>query len=155
LVSPSGTTIRLISRRGGAGDNFTNTVLDDEATTSITSIVSAGAPFTGSFRPESPLSAIDGQNGNGAWQLKVADRANLDVGILVNWSLIIAIEPATLTDSSGFYAFLNLDPATYTVRQVLQSGWNATGPAGGSYSATIVDASTALTGRDFGQVRQS
>jgi hypothetical protein len=37
LISPSGTRVTLVSRRGGSGDNFTNTVFDDGATTPISS----------------------------------------------------------------------------------------------------------------------
>ncbi len=157
LVSPAGTTVSLINRRGSSGDNFTNTVLDDEAATSITSVTSTNAPFTGNFRPESPLSLVDGQDPNGTWQLRVTDRAGADVGTLVNWSLIFGgyAEPSVTTDSSGFYSFLSLPPATYTVRRVVQSGWNATGPAGGSHTVTVVDANTTVTGQNFGQNRQN
>ena len=33
------------------------------------------APFTGSFRPEQPLSAFDGRTANGTWTLNVVDSA--------------------------------------------------------------------------------
>ena len=36
LTSPAGTTVRLIDRVGGSGDNFTNTVFSDDAATAIT-----------------------------------------------------------------------------------------------------------------------
>ena len=51
LIGPGGSpSVTLVNNRGSSGDNFTNTVFDDEAATAI----SAGAaPFTGSFRPES------------------------------------------------------------------------------------------------------
>ena len=48
LTSPAGTTVTLANRNGGGGDNFTNTVFDDEAATSL---ASGAAPFTGSFMP--------------------------------------------------------------------------------------------------------
>ena len=51
LISPEGTRVELIDDLGGFGDNFTDTVFDDEAATSISTITSAMAPFTGSFRP--------------------------------------------------------------------------------------------------------
>ena len=84
LTSPAGTTVRLVNMRGGSGDNFTNTVFDDEAATSITAGV---APFTGSFRPEQPLSAFDGQPASGTWTLKVVDTAAIDTGTLSSWDL--------------------------------------------------------------------
>ena len=49
LWSPSNTGIELFTHVGLDGDNFTDTVLDDEATESIGN---ATAPFTGSYRPE-------------------------------------------------------------------------------------------------------
>lgn len=151
LISPSGTVVPLALRRGGSGDNFVNTIFDDQAPTAI----SAGAaPFTGRFRPESPLAALVGQQANGSWQLRVSDHAGLDTGTLLNWSLIVTTEQSAVTDSAGFYAFTNLPADTYTVRRVLQGGWNATGPMGDAYLATVVDENTALLGRDFGQVRQ-
>ena len=84
LRSPSGTTIPLVSNRGGAGDNFTGTVFDDEATAAI----AAGAPpFTGSFRPEQPLSNFDGVDVNGTWTLTVVDSVGTDQGTLDSWGL--------------------------------------------------------------------
>ena len=40
------------------------------------------APFAGSFRPESPLSAFNGKSVNGTWKLRVTDTAALDVGTI-------------------------------------------------------------------------
>jgi subtilisin-like proprotein convertase family protein len=87
LITPANTTIPLCVRRGGSGDNFTNTVFDDEATTPIASGI---APFTGSFTPENPLSAADGQGSAGDWRLKAVDSAAQDVGSLGNWTLTLA-----------------------------------------------------------------
>ncbi|UGS38528.1 M36 family metallopeptidase [Capillimicrobium parvum] len=84
LKNPGGTVVTLVNGRGSSGDNFTNTVFDDEAATAI----SAGtAPFTGSFRPEAPLSAFDGAASAGTWTLNVADLASLDTGTLTSWAL--------------------------------------------------------------------
>lgn len=86
LIAPDSTTVTLIDNRGGGGHNFTGTVLDDSATTAI----SAGsAPFTGFYKPEQPLAALDGKAINGTWQLKVADFFPVDTGTLNNWSLDI------------------------------------------------------------------
>ena len=56
LVSPSGAVLELSTDNGGSGDNFTNTVFRDNAPTSITA---GTAPFTGSFRPEGTLIAVN------------------------------------------------------------------------------------------------
>jgi subtilisin-like proprotein convertase family protein len=88
LISPAGTTVPLATQRGGSGDNYgagtnncsgTKTVFDDSAATSI----SAGAsPFAGSFRPESPLSAVNGASTSGTWRVRVSDGASSDTGII-------------------------------------------------------------------------
>jgi len=67
LIHPDGTQIELSTDNGSAGDNYTNTVFDDQATTPITS---GTAPFTGSFIPEQSLSVLNGKNANGTWNLK-------------------------------------------------------------------------------------
>ena len=70
LISPQGTAVTLADRRGGSGDDFIDTVFDDSAAIPI---ASGAAPFSGSFRPESPLAALAGQDAAGTWQLNVAD----------------------------------------------------------------------------------
>jgi subtilisin-like proprotein convertase family protein len=84
LITPGGTEILLVDMRGSDGDNFTDTVLDDEAETSI---AASSAPFTGSFKPERPLSAAEGANAAGAWRLKAADNGPTDFGTLDGWAL--------------------------------------------------------------------
>ena len=74
----------LANRRGGSGDNFTDTVFDDEAATAIGA---GSAPFTGSFRPEQPLSAFDGKPVDGTWKLRISDQAAQDIGTLNSWGI--------------------------------------------------------------------
>jgi serine protease len=87
LVAPDGTQVILVNRRGGSGDNFTNTVLDDQASRSISQ---GTAPFTGTFRPEQALSAFNGKNASGRWQLWIDDLARFDTGRVNAWSLTIS-----------------------------------------------------------------
>ena len=90
LTSPAGTTVSLITNRGGGGKNFCTVTLDDDgAFPSVSTIPNTGA-ITGNFSPETPLSAFDGQNANGTWTLNVADTATTDTGTLNRFSLIIA-----------------------------------------------------------------
>jgi subtilisin-like proprotein convertase family protein len=84
LIPPLGSPITLSNNRGLDGDNFIDTVFDDAAATSI---ANGAAPFTGSFRPETPLSAADGIVAAGAWRLHVVDTASPDVGTIDNWTL--------------------------------------------------------------------
>jgi len=86
LVHPDNTVIPLVTNRGSSGANFGTganscagvpTLMDDQAAVAITA---GAAPFAGSFRPESPLSALNGKPSNGTWNLRVQDTANLDTG---------------------------------------------------------------------------
>ena len=96
LQAPNGTQIVLALGRGGAGANFVNTVFVDTASTAIGS---AAAPFTGSFRPEIPLSIFNGMNAAGVWKLTVQDRSGNVVGVINSWSLIFT--PAVPGSSSA------------------------------------------------------
>ncbi len=85
LRSPGGATIDLSSGNGGSGDNYTNTVFDQEASTFITS---GSAPFTGSFVPEGDLSALYGEYALGNWSLIVTDTFGpLDGGTINSFTL--------------------------------------------------------------------
>jgi subtilisin-like proprotein convertase family protein len=147
LIGPSGTRVLLINRRGGSGHNFTNTMLDDQATTPI----SAGAaPFTGTFQPEQPLAAFNGGNPNGTWLLEVWDVGPGDVGTIQGWSVTITTaEPTSTTDSNGNYAFRGLGPGTYTVRTVLPAGWSQTSMNPGPIA--LASSGVAVTGVNFGE----
>ena len=143
LTSPSGTVITLISRRGSSGDNLTNTVFDDQAA----SVISAGtAPFTGRFRPETPLSNFSGQLANGTWTLNVSDRVSTDTGTLLNWKLDFVLEedPQRVSGANGLVRFDNVSPGTTAIRQVQQRGWRLTTPPGGAGSQTLVSGGTSF-----------
>ena len=84
LRAPDGTEVSLLLNRGASGDNFTNTDFDDAAATAI---ASGTAPFTGTFRPEQPLSALNGKVADGTWSLVASDTGAADVGTLTSWRL--------------------------------------------------------------------
>jgi uncharacterized delta-60 repeat protein len=151
LVSPTGRTVKLIDHRGLDRDNFTNTVLDDEATKSL---ANGSAPFTDTFRPEEPLSAFDGFDPNGVWTLKVEDTADTDGGKINAWSLAISgqAEPSAVSGADGTYSFPSVQPGTYTLREVVPEGQTQTAPASGSYTVDVVSGQ-ASGGRDFGNVQ--
>ena len=88
LISSAGTRVELFQDVGGGGDNFTNTTLDDEAATSISS---GAAPFSGSFQPLGALSTFDGESPNGIWSLEITDDLGEDVGTLNSWSLTFTV----------------------------------------------------------------
>jgi subtilisin-like proprotein convertase family protein len=137
LVSPLGTRVKLFANVGLSGDNFHNTVLDDQATVGISS-ASATAPFTGTYKPEEPLSTFNNESAFGQWKLELADDAVGDVGVLNSWSLTITLqgvttylEPSQVTDASGNYTFAAVPPGLYHVREYISpaqvlAGWAQT-----------------------------
>ena len=101
LIGPDDTTVVLSDRRGGSGNNFVETIFDDEATTPI----SAGdPPFTGSFIPDQPLSAFDGMPSAGTWRLRVVDEGNGDTGSLDSWSLTLTYPPQSCGPHLGYHS---------------------------------------------------
>jgi subtilisin-like proprotein convertase family protein len=146
LISPAGTIIELTTDNGSSGDHYINTVFDDAAAISIT----AGAPpFTGSYRPEQPLSTLNGQSGSGTWRLRVADDEGAITGTLNSWSITLnATEPNQMTDANGAYAFAALDPGNHVVREQLPANHVFTNPADGQQIYNAIGGEL-LTG-DFG-----
>jgi subtilisin-like proprotein convertase family protein len=109
LKGPDNTTITLMNRpgteplNGSTGDNFTNTVLDDEAMTPIEQIPGDPATdFTGSWKPDQALSAFDGKVRAGTWTLTVSDNAGDDTGTLNAWALLF--NPAAVCSTSVGYS---------------------------------------------------
>ncbi len=107
LVSPTGTRSILMSDHGNSTDISNATLtFDDEAPTALPT---ASQLFTGIFTPSNngdgdvlpapaptgphgaTLSAHDGSDPNGNWQLFVFDDAGNDVGSLESWSLKLTI----------------------------------------------------------------
>ncbi len=98
LTSPSGTSVVLSAENGGGGNNYTNTVFDDDGDDPI---AGGAAPFTGSFIPQSPLSAFNGESSGGVWTLNVADNAGFDTGTIDNWSIEVCGLEQDDSDSDG------------------------------------------------------
>lgn len=92
LASPTGRSMTLFNRRGGSGDNLSNTRFDDEAGTSI---ANGAAPFSGSFRPESSLTTFDGLGSQGTWTLTIRDAAARDTGTLRGIGFIVTTRTTT------------------------------------------------------------
>jgi subtilisin-like proprotein convertase family protein len=151
LIAPNGQRVALAFDRGGNGSNFTNTIFDDQATTPISG---GSAPFTGSFRPEQPLSVLNGINPNGTWGLEITDDYANDAGTLLGWSLNItsagAAEPSQITGANGEYSFAGLAAGPYQIRQVLPAGWAQTGPANGQPHTITLAAGQNSIGNNFG-----
>jgi subtilisin-like proprotein convertase family protein len=121
LKAPNGYGANLIWLRevlfgGGDGDNFVNTVIDDESVNDLNQSLEADAPYTDDWQPafNSPvwllfgdpsifpdavgqLSRMDGLSTQGNWTFQVADHFNLDSGTLNSWSIIVTPVAYTCT----------------------------------------------------------
>lgn len=86
LRAPSGEEVVLASQLGSTADAYAGTTFDDAAAVSITA---AAPPFSGTFRPQTPLSTLAGRVANGTWSLVIDDLAAQDSGTLTSWSLTI------------------------------------------------------------------
>jgi subtilisin-like proprotein convertase family protein len=102
LIAPDNTTVELSTDNGGSGDNYIDTIFDDEATTPITS---GTPPFTGTFKPEGNLSVLYGKNAQGNWTLKVYDDASADTGTINNWSIEFLYPQESCPESAGIVFF--------------------------------------------------
>ncbi len=90
LSSPAGTTVSLLSAIGGPGNdgnNLCQTMLDDQAFSSIETVLPTDAPFSGYFHPQQALAAFSGQPASGTWTVHVADSTPGDVGSLRAFSI--------------------------------------------------------------------
>ncbi len=100
LISPDGTTeVELSSENGDDEDNYTNTIFDDFATESITS---GSAPFTGTFKPQEPLSNFNGLSSKGNWTLSIEDTVSEDGGQLLDWTIKLCSVPSILGVTENF-----------------------------------------------------
>lgn len=132
LIGPDGTRVELFQDVGGTGENFTGTILDDEADQDI---ASGSAPFTGRYRPVGSLSDYDAMDPIGDWTLEITDDAGADQGTLNSWSVAIDVTETTT------------GPVTVTPDSVT--------PTRGQYfSGDIVDLST-LDSEDYRMRRSS
>ncbi|MBA4120835.1 MAG: hypothetical protein C0513_09125, partial [Isosphaera sp.] len=94
LISPAGTSVTLFARPGGSsnsGNNFCNTFFSDEASTSISSISSTGNPWSSSYRPDGLLSAFDGQDAQGTWNLRLTDSVIGSAGTVRYFALSVTL----------------------------------------------------------------
>ena len=93
----TGTAVTIIDQPGvpastyGCSSDDIDATLDDEAGTPVEGVCAGSPPaIGGTFSPNNPLSAFDGENGNGTWTLTVEDTyTSADAGSLSSWSVEI------------------------------------------------------------------
>ncbi|HWA06000.1 MAG TPA: T9SS type A sorting domain-containing protein [Ignavibacteria bacterium] len=106
----------IVNFVGGSGDNFINTVLDDSA---LIPLSSGTAPFTGTYRPSTPLAPFNGINTDGYWKIVVTDTGNSgDTGSLHAWCVRI-----TYTCPTGGIQTVEI-PNTYRLYQNYPNPFN-------------------------------
>ena len=114
-TNPITVPIELTSGNGGGGENYTGTILDDEANDPIT----GAGPFNGRWQPETPLSFFDGHSGGGAWTLSVYDGVDGETGYLDSWGLTVSSDECG-APSDCEKAQADLDKAKKKLRKLKQ-----------------------------------
>lgn len=107
IKAPNGNILNLVNRRGGSGDNFTNTSISSSSSTAVSS---GSAPFSSTYAADaasgvgptsnvSNVTAFSSLYGtpNGNWILSARDNANSDVGTITSWSVIITYTLPAIT----------------------------------------------------------
>jgi uncharacterized repeat protein (TIGR01451 family)/fimbrial isopeptide formation D2 family protein len=137
LPGPQGTTVNPTgsSTPGNSG------AVDGErdGVTPVLTLNDYAAPASAAVKIDCPCEAMvtglkfNDLNGNGV-------RDPGEPG-LANWTIQVTdsngITHTTTTDSAGNYSITVPAPGTYTVAEVLQSGWTQTAPTSGTYSVTV------------------
>lgn len=98
LRSPAGTEVVLSDANGGSGVNYSVTVFDDAAATSITAGI---PPFNGTFKPEEPLANFIGESVKGDWTLIVEDAWDLDGGFINDFKINFCVAGEFSPDTDG------------------------------------------------------
>lgn len=115
LIDPEGNRVELFTAVGSSGDNFENTVFDDQ---SGSTIVKGRAPFRGTYSPEAlvkrqpGLSQFTGKSIQGVWQLMIGGSRNDRFGMLHGWSLLVKPQDRILEVDPGIVSAPTEDPVT-------------------------------------------
>jgi subtilisin-like proprotein convertase family protein len=80
LTAPGGQTATLFTSSLNSGNNMCQVLFHDGATEPFTSAGSTDAPFTGEWRPFTPLAGLVDEPVDGNWTFKVADGFGVDTG---------------------------------------------------------------------------
>ena len=88
LLGPNG-SLSLSQGNGSGGANYINTTFDDSAAVSITQ---GSPPYTGSYKPQNPLSYFNNQPASGNWILRVYDSKAGNQGSLVSWCILLQLK---------------------------------------------------------------
>lgn len=92
-------------------------------------------------------------NGDGVWQSPDEPGLNgVTMYLDLNGNEMLDMEePSTVTASGGHYEFLDLEPGTYSVREVIEGDWAQTVPLSGAYAVELSSGEEA-TAFNFGNI---
>jgi subtilisin-like proprotein convertase family protein len=148
LVAPDGSEVELSTHNGSyaAGDkSYRDTIFDDAANKRIDDRNSE-VPFTGRFRPEGSLAALNGKAAAGTWQLRVVDTAQGDAGSVTEFALVLrtattrctpfSASPTATPTSATPTTPVETPPATATATSDTTAAPTATSTTGSSPTAT-------------------
>ncbi|WP_328615038.1 S8 family serine peptidase [Amycolatopsis sp. NBC_00355] len=112
LTSPSGAKATVFQRNGGSGKNLCKVVFADDAAVAFSTVTSANAPFTGSYKPTNALGGLAGAVVDGTWTFGVVDAAGGDVGSIRSVALHINgfVQPAAAGRPSNVHSVTNNGP---------------------------------------------
>ncbi len=113
LTSPATTEVPIMDQTCNDDNQYENfnLNLDDEATPGAWPCPPIGG---GTYQPNNPLSAFDGQSSNGTWTLTVNDNFNQDGGSLNSWSLEICAIPSNPVTATPTPTATDIPTATPT-----------------------------------------
>jgi serine-aspartate repeat-containing protein C/D/E len=100
---------------------------------------------------------FEDRNGNGLRESTEPALANWRIYLDLNNNGVRDVsaaleEPQAITNSSGQYSFTALQPGTYRIREIQQTGWRQTAPTSGVHVVTLA-AGQVVEGRNFGNQR--
>jgi len=101
----TGTAVTFFDRPGvpagtvGCSGNDIDATLSDEGATPVETECAGAVPtIDGTFSPNNPLSAFDGESANGTWRLFVSDNAGSDQGTVNGWCIAPASASGIFSD---------------------------------------------------------
>jgi uncharacterized repeat protein (TIGR01451 family) len=153
LRSPVGTVVTFNNQTGENAQNF-NILVSDEAASSLAgdfgTYTATGTtitpPYAATRSPSSPLSAFDGENAAGTWQLEICDNAAFDSGTFYRAHLIITSTAAANVDLSLTKTASNPSP---TPGSPIAYTLTVTNAASSNQAATVVVQDTLPAGFTF------
>ena len=121
LISPSGTTVALVSSSCGDSRNITATFDDDGSTF----VCATNPAISGTVKPIGTLSSFNGESILGEWTLEIRDNAPSDGGRLKTFLLEVCVEGDFRPDADQDGVFDDTDdlcPGTPVGQEVNASG---------------------------------